>query len=489
MQAAFPSRGAAVAEPGSDLPPLPAWRSLKARGWLAAFALLAFLLGSAAYLSFERTRVLASVAALEQLQRHDKALALAEAAVNAAVIDVADISSAAAGEDPPLPQEIVLYMENCAKLFAALETFDPAYALLQKAVARSYEVLRAAPVRANWIDMRETLHRTAEALEGRRQGLATQIDALTVGYQRQYERVTLESWLLAVAGFLLFGSLAAWTFGRLARDIRALEGHARRIVRGERGVALPVRREDELGRLMHAVNRMAEDLDERERQIELDGERRSHADKMRSVAALAAGVAHEVNNPLAVIAGTAQVLRSQTDPVEIEAGAEIILEQAQRAAQAARTLAEASAPNPAERDWLDLNALVRRVVQLNGYDKRWRGVRVELALEAQLPAVHSSAESLQQVLMLWLAIGCEALVRDGRRAAAQVLTRANGRLAEVLLLFPVADEPWAPERQRDAQLARALLGPLGGRLVLAQDAGPVLRIQLTLPIDGNTRKD
>lgn len=476
-------------EPVVEVPPLPAWRSLKARGWFAALALLAFLLGSAAYLSHERTQVLRSVDALEQLQRHDKALALAEAAVSAAVIDVAEISSAGAGEDPPLPQEIVLYMENCTRLFAALEPFDPAYALLQRAVLRSYEDLRAAPVRANWIDMRETLHHTAEALEGRRGNLALQIDALTRGYQRQVERVTLQSWLLAVAGFLLFGSLAAWTFGRLARDIRALEAHARRIVRGERGVALPVRRADELGRLMHAVNRMAEDLDERERQIELDGERRSHAEKMRSVAALAAGVAHEVNNPLAVIAGTAQVLRSQTDPVEIEAGAEIILEQAQRAAQAARTLAEASAPNPAASDWLDLNALVRRVVQLNGYDKRWRGVRVELELEAQLPALRSSADVLQQVLMLWLAIGCDALQRDGRRAAARVLTRSAGALAEVLMLFPVADAPWAPERQRDAQLARALVGPLGGRLVLAQDAGPVLRIQLTLPIDGTGRKD
>lgn len=473
----------------SDASPVPVWRSLKARGWLAAVALLAFLLGSAAYLSSERARVLDSVAALEQLQRHDKALALAEAAVGAAVIDVAEISSAAAGEDPPLPQEIVLYMENCTRLFAALDAFDPAYALLQKAVARSYEGLRAAPVRANWIDMRETLHRTVEALEGRRGSLATQIDALTLGYRRQVERVTLESWVLAVVGFLLFGSLAAWTFGRLARDIRALEAHARRIVRGERGVALPVGRADELGRLMHAVNRMAEDLDERERQIELDGERRSHTEKMRSVAALAAGVAHEVNNPLAVISGTAQVLRSQTDPVEIEAGAEIILEQAQRAGQAARALAEAAAPNAAESDWLDLNALVRRVVQLNGYDKRWRGVRVEVEPDAALPAVHSSADALQQVLMLWLASGCDALQREGRRAAARVRTRGAGRMAEVLLLFPVAAEPWDSAHQRDAQLTRALLAPLGGRLVLAQDAGPVLRIQLTLPIDGTGRKD
>lgn len=463
--------------------PLPARRSLRAKALLAAFALLAYLLGSAAYVSLERSKVLDSVQALDQLSRHDKALALVEAAVGNAVMDVVEASNAGSGE-PAMPSEIVLYMETCTKLFAALDEFDPGYARLQRAIARSYDTLRAAPQRANWIDLRETMSRAADELEIRRRTLAEQREALASGYRRQYDTVTVESLLLALVGFVLFGALGAWFFTRLARDIGTLESHARRIVHGGRGEALPVRRDDELGSLMHAVNRLSADLDEREKQIELDGQRRSHQDKMLAVGALAAGVAHEVNNPLAVIAGLAQELKAAPGPVPpalLADTATAILAQTQRASQAARQLADAASPRPQSPDWVDLNELVRRVVQLTGYDRRYRQIRLDTALDPAVPAVQVSADAIQQVLMQVMSLGCDALAASGGPATVSLRTAHEAGRVEIALAFPVRIDFGRDEVQRSLLLSRAVIEPLRGQLALSQGAEPMLRVKLALP--------
>jgi signal transduction histidine kinase len=471
---------------GDDDTPLPLRKSLRGKGLFATLALLAYVLVAGLYVAHERAKILDSVAALERLAQHEKAVALAEAAVNGALVDVNSASNAALPE-PAMPSEIALYMESCAKLFSALDEFDPAYALLQRAMQRSYQSLVASPQRANWIELRESMGRAGDELEIRRRRLVEERDALTLGYQRQYDAVTVESLLLAVIGLAMFGSLAAWFFSRLAGDIRRLEGHARQIVHGTRGVALPVHREDELGHLMRAVNRMATDLDEREKQIELDGQRRAHQDKMLSVGALAAGIAHEVNNPLAAISGAAQALR-QADGAptaqQIEDNTQLILAQAERASRAARQLAEVSAAETAERNLIDLNALLRRVVQLNGYDRRYRHLNFATALDPSLPAVKTAGDALRHVLMQIVTVACDALVATGQhRATIEMATAAEGPDITVRMSLPAVLDFTQPELQRALLISRALIEPQGGRLAFGQDEAGLLRFKLTLPAE------
>ena len=467
--------------------PLPLTRSLRARGLLATLALLAYLLGAGLYIATERGSTVASMEALERLAQHEKALALTEAAVSSALVDASEASNAGSGEPTPVA-ELSLYMESCSKLFEQLSVHDPGSVRLYRAIERSYTALQAQPVRAGWIDLRESLRRASDELEIRRRELIAQREQLSTGFYRQYDAVTVESLLLAALGLAAFGALAAWFFARLAGDVRRLQQHALAIVRGSRGVSLQVHREDELGRMMHAVNRMSADLDEREKQLQLEAQQRSHHDKMLAVGALAAGVAHEVNNPLAVISGVAQELRdphSPPTPERLVESAQLILAQAQRAGQAARQLAEVASPQPAELDWVDLNVLLRQAVQLLGYDKRYRRIVFDMQADPALPAVRSSAQALQQVLMQLLSLVCDALAaRELHIEPVRLETQpVEGGGLQLQMAFVEVLDFTRSEVQRSLLLCRATVEPLRGRLAFGQVEGTRQRIQLTLPAD------
>ena len=465
---------------------LPVRKSLRAKGWLVTLALLAYLTGAVLYIALERSRIFDSIQIMQQLSMHERAIALAEAAVGSALADVNEATSGSLAE-PALGSDFHLSMESCIKLFVELERHDAGYARLQRAIQRNYDHLRAAPLRSNWLELQNSLTRAHDELEIRQQGLADQRDVLTQGFQRQYDAVTVESLLLAMLGLVSFGSLAAWFFAGLTHDIEQLQDHALQIVTGRRGVALEVHREDELGRLMHAVNRMSADLDEREKQIQLDAQSRSHHDKMLAVGALAAGVAHEVNNPLAVISGLVQEMAAEQGSAASGRAAESarqILLQVQRASHAARHLAEVAAPQPAELDWVDINGLLRQASELMGYDRRYRRFDFDLQLDPALPAVRTSGDAIQQVLMQMMSLACNAVANSpGTPAQVQLITGPEGEGVSVQVLFPSALDFTRSAAQRSLLLCRAIVEPLRGRLAFGQVDEPRQRIQLTLPAD------
>ncbi len=474
----------------------PRWQSLRAQAGWALLALLVCLAGSALFVSVERAQLDAQLQGLQSVSRHERTLSLALAAVETARLDASEDLSRVhplspeqvaqqKGRTRPAPPDLEVYVENCERLFEDLRPWDAGYPLLYREVEQRWQVLKTAPSDGAWQSLRASLAELKADLTRRHDRLVEQREAQAQVYQRQFDAVTAETGLLAGAGLLLLGVPMLLYAGRLARDIGRLEAHARGLVRGLRGAPLAVTRRDEVGALMASVNQLADDLAIRERALELDRERRAHDDKMHALAALASGVAHEINNPLAVIGGLADQLADEPggDPQDVAAIAREIVAQTRRAAIAAQRLTEAAMPLPGDQRWLDLAALLRQAVDLAGHDQRLRHLRFEVMADPALPAVNLSAARLQQLLLALVNAAGEALAPRavaGREPVRIAVEPLPGAVPQVRLSLPLAGVEGRPSIDTCAALAAAL----GGILAFDQDDASVPCITLRLPVDG-----
>lgn len=244
--------------------------------------------------------------------------------------------------------------------------------------------------------------------ESRREQKAT-----AENFHMLWDSAALASLLFGLIGLLLLGAIIGLFFTRLTNDLHTLKARALGIIKGERDTLTPVTRNDEVGELMQAVNQMATALDEREKELVIARQKFFHREKMAAVGALAAGVAHEIGNPIAAMSGVLQEMVDEQESGQFNGAVSgkltALQTQIQRLSAITREISGFAAPQPKERQLLDLNGLVRTTAGLMGYDKRMYRVSLRLNLDSQLPAIYGVADQLTQVIMNLLINAADAL--------------------------------------------------------------------------------
>ncbi len=124
------------------------------------------------------------------------------------------------------------------------------------------------------------------------------------------------------------------------------------------------------------------------------------ADKLSSIGLLAAGVAHEVNTPLAVISTYAQMLAKQVSGDDQKAKLlDKIAKQTFRASEIVNSLLNFSRTSPTDFTEVDLNRIIRETASLVEHQFQSAGVSTDLALAENLPLIRGNSGKLQQVFL------------------------------------------------------------------------------------------
>lgn len=239
--------------------------------------------------------------------------------------------------------------------------------------------------------------------------------------------------------------LVALIIRTISRPVRRLTEAAVEVAGGGYGTQVDLSSNDEMGLLAESFNemsrKMAADIERlRELNVQL-----IRTEKLAAAGTLAAGVAHEVNNPLASISSLIQMLqtREQVD-VETQEMLRLISTQIDRITQVLRDMMDFARARPPARAPLDINRIVAASIRLASFDKAFRRLHLRIKEDEDTPLVFADADQLQQVFLNLLLNARDAMPDGGDLL---VSTRYDALSGEVVIEISDSGTGIAPEHR------------------------------------------
>jgi len=269
-------------------------------------------------------------------------------------------------------------------------------------------------------------------IQARTDSLVQSFDTAILAFQKrvgELEDRTFAWTVFFLVGAPLLAALVVLYLGRsIARPLTLLQQGALRLASGDLTTRIEMTRQDEFGALARQFNAMTAALREHERKL-------VESEKLAGIGRLAAGVAHEINNPLGVILGYVRILAKTAAP-PLALDLKVIEDETLRCQEIVEGLLDLSRPLAASREPIDLRALCEEIRALLLATPQLRGVRIALVGEGQCRGV---VGRVRQVLRNLIKNAAEA-AGEGGAVTVEIRTVADFTLVAVSDNGPGFDE-------------------------------------------------
>ena len=227
-----------------------------------------------------------------------------------------------------------------------------------------------------------------------------------------WRRYLIFSIVSALIPNLLLVLIVVRTF---SRPLQRITVAAVRVIKGEYGTEADLRKSnDEIGLLADSFNEMSRKMADDIEQLQKLNEQLIRTEKLAAMGTLSAGVAHEVNNPLASISSLIQMMQSKKDiDDDTKEKLKLILTQIERITQVTRDMMDFARARPAAKSLVNINDLITKSLRLASFDKSFQRLNLINNFENNLPFVFADFDQLQQVFLNLLLNARDAMPEGG----------------------------------------------------------------------------
>jgi signal transduction histidine kinase len=239
--------------------------------------------------------------------------------------------------------------------------------------------------------------------------------------------------LVVVLGIIINIKLAT----SIATPIRTLEKITKKISQGDFSEQIEVKGQDELSSLEASFNLMEEKLKNAlwslEHTIEKLREKQAQlveAEKLASVGKLAAGIAHEINNPLTAVLTFSNLMLEQCPPGDPRhERLKLMARETNRARNIVRQLLNFGREIVIKPETININRPVSEIADSLAAQDAFKGIELAMKLDEHLPDIEADPAQVGQVVMNMLLNAIHAITLPGR---IEVVTRRNGNAVEIV---------------------------------------------------------